>query len=189
MRNRNIIPMILMAALMISCCSESTYEITIIGIETRALVLDGGTNVIEFDKLNSIDKNDFIIEIDIIEQEKIVSSEFINHKNEDTEVLNAAVIPCEDQLLIYKNNIDSIKVEIFDVDNNNERIDITNQLVILDTQTSVSQYVSQQSQGIGDFLVQFSDTSNIPGRIEYTIEATLDDGSKIKAMNGVINFN
>jgi len=189
MKISNAISIILMAFLMISCCSEPTYEITIIGIETRALILDGGNHVIEFDKLNSIDKNEFIIEIDIIELEKIVSGEFIDHKNEDTKVLKAAVIPCADQVLIYKNNIDSIKVEILDVGNNNERIDVTNQLVILGTQTSISQYVSQQSQGIGDFLVQFSDTSNIPGRIEYVIEATLNYGTQIKAMNGTINFN
>jgi hypothetical protein len=188
MKNGNIIPAILMTLLMIACCSEPTYEITIIDIESRALILDG-INVIEFDKQNSIDKDEFVIEIDIIEQEEIASSEFLNHKDGDTKVSRAAVVPCADQVLIYKNNIKSIKVEVLDVGTDNERIDITNQLVIVGTQTSISQYISQNPQGIGYFLVQFSDTSNIPGRIEYVIEANLDDGTIINAMNGVIIFN
>jgi hypothetical protein len=173
---------------MIACCSEPTYEITIIGIESRALISDG-INVMEFDKQNSIDKDEFTIEIDIIEQEKIVLSETGNHKGGDRKVLKAAVVPCADQVLIYKNNIQSIKVEILDINKDNERIDITNQMVILGTQTSISQYISQNPQGLGGFLVQFSDTSSIPSRIEYVIEATLDDGTKINAMNGIITFN
>lgn len=188
MKNRNVIPMILMALLMSACCSEPTYEITITGMESRALISDG-VNVMEFDKQNSIDKEEFIIEIDIIEQEKIVSIEPGNNKDRDTKVLRAAVVPCADQVLIYKNNIESIKVEILDVNKDNERIDITSQMVILDTQTSISQYVSENLQGVGGFLVQFSDTSNIPNRIEYVIEATLDDGTRINAMNGIITFN
>jgi hypothetical protein len=114
MKNKNVVPTILMTLLMIACCSEPTYEITIIDIESRALISDG-INVIEFDKQNSIDKDEFVIEIDIIEQEEIASSEFLNHKDGDTKVSRAAVVPCADQVLIYKNNIESIKVEVLDV--------------------------------------------------------------------------
>lgn len=188
MTSRNAIPMILMALFMSACCSEKTYEITITGIESRALISDG-SNVIEFDKQNAIDKDEFIIEIEIIEQEKMVSIELGEPKEREPKVLKAAVVPCADQVVMYKNNIESIKVEIIDVANDNERIDITSQMVIVDTQTSISQYVSQSLQGVGGFLVQFSDTSNIPSRIEYVIEARLDDGTKVNARNGIITFN
>jgi len=179
---------ILVAQLMIACCSEKTIEVTIAGMESRALISDGYSST-ELDKQNSIDKDELIIDVDIIELEEIVSSETDHNKKEETKVLHAAVVPCADPEFTYKNRIESIKVEVLDSDNNNERIDITKQVVEVGTQTSISEYISQNTIGIGNFWIEFSDTTNIPDRIEYIIEAILDDGTKIDSRNGIINFN
>ena len=106
----------------------------------------------------------------------------------DVKVLKAAVVPCGDDEFIYSNKIESVKVEILNL-NNNERIDITNQLVVLGTAESISEYIPANSPGTRDYLMRLSDTSNIPNQIDYLIEATLNDGSKISSTGGTINFN
>lgn len=188
MITRIVITIFLIALLMSGCCNEKTYEVTITGLESRAWIFDG-ISLTEFDIQNSINKEVLVIELDIIDVETIVSNELENNKNSKTKVLKAAVVPCEDQVVVFKNNIISIKVEILDVNNANERIDVTNQLVIQGSQTTIPQFIAENPQGISDLFVQFSDTSNLPDRMDYEIEATLDDGSTINTMNGTINFN
>ncbi len=188
MKNRNVIPTALMALLMIACCREETYEVIITGIESRVLTLDG-VNFIEYDMQTPIDKEDLIIEITLNEVERIASSEHFKNKKTDAQVLKAAVVPCGDQIVIYKNRLESVKVEVLDSDNNDARIDITSQVIIQGTQKSISEYISENNPGIRGFLIELSDISNIPDRIEYEIEATLNDGTKINASNGIIAFN
>lgn len=180
--------MIFVTQLIIACCGEKTYELTVTGMESRALISDGFSAVV-LDKKNSIDKDKLIIDVDFTEFEELVLSKRSRNKKVDTEVLEAAVVPCADHVVIYKNGIESIKVEVLDASNSNKRIDITDQLVIVGTQTSISEHISQNDRGIGNFWMELSDTTNIPDRIEYVIEATLDDGMKIDARDGIIKFN
>lgn len=189
MKIRRILPVVLLAQLMMACCNEPTYLITITGIESRALIFDQDNQAIEFDSQNPIGKDELLIDIRFIEKEKIASIEFGSSKRRSDKIQRAAVVPCGDQIVIYNNNIESIKVEVFDPNNDFERIDVTDQLVIQGTQTSISDYITQNPQGSGGFLFEFSDTSNIPDRIEYLIEATLDDGTKISTQSGLILFN
>jgi hypothetical protein len=184
MKIKNIITFILLAQLIIGCCDTNTYEVTISGLESRALIFDGN-NPVEIDEKSPIDKEDLVIELLITELESIASSEQIKT---DVKVLKAAVVPCGDDEFIYSNKIESVKVEILNL-NNNERIDITNQLVVLGTAESISEYIPSNSPGTRDYLMKLSDTSNIPNQIDYLIEATLNDGSKISSTGGTINFN
>jgi hypothetical protein len=91
--------------------------------------------------------------------------------------------------VVFKNRIERIKVEVLDSNTNNERIDITNQVVIQGTRQSIAEYLSDNNPGLRGFLIELSDTRNIPDRIEYFIEATLDDGLRISSTGGIINFN
>lgn len=185
--NRNVLLLLFLIQLITSCCNEDTYEVTITGLESRPLIVDGN-NFIEFDDQTPIDKEDLIIDVLINEVEKIASSRLYKRNHRNSKVLEAAIVPCGDQIVVYKNKLESIKVEILDVNNDNERIDITNQLVIQGSQISISEYISENNQGIRSFFIAFSDTNNIPDRIEYIIEATLDDGLTISSSGGIINF-
>ena len=189
MKIRRVLPVVLLAQLMMACCNEPTYLITITGIESRALIFYEDNQAIEFDPQIPIDKEELLIEIRFIEQEEIASIELGSTKTRSDNIQRAAVVPCGDQIVIYNNNLESIKVEVFDPNNQFERIDVTDQLVIQGTQTSISDYISENPQGSGGFLFEFSDTSNLPDRIEYVIEATLDDGTKISTQSGLILFN
>lgn len=184
MNIRNIVLLMLLAQLIIGCCDTNTYEVTISGLESRALIFDGN-NPIVVDEQSPIDKEDLVIELLIAEFESIASSE---QNRTDATVSKAAVVPCGDDEFIYLNKIDSVKVEILN-SNNNERIDITNQLFVMGTNESISEYIPENSPGTRDFLMKLSNTSNIPNRIEYVIEATLDVGTKISSTGGIINFN
>lgn len=171
-----------------SCCNEETVEVTITGIETRALILDGN-NLIDVDAQNSINKEDLIMEVQILETEVIASLNKFQKKSSDSNVLESAVVPCGDQIFIYKNRIESIRVDILDVDNNNQRIDVTNQLVIRGSQQTISEFLSENNEGLRDFYLMFADVSNIPGRIEYDINVTLSDGLTYSVTEGIINVN
>ncbi|WP_157594978.1 hypothetical protein [Psychroflexus tropicus] len=103
--------------------------------------------------------------------------------------MQAAVVPCEDQVFIDTNKIETIKVELIDIDNNNERIDVTNQIVIVDSQQSISEILSESNGRLSDFQIEFSDLSGIPNHIIYEIEAVLDDESKINTRGGIVKFN
>lgn len=186
-RSSNVFLLIFLMQLMVACCDEETYEVTITGMESRALISDG-IDFIEFDTQNPIDKEELIIEVLITEVEEISSNEPFKKEKTAAPVLEAAVVPCEDQVVVFKNRIERIKVEVLDSNTNNERIDITNQVVIQGTRQSIAEYLSDNNPGIRGFLIEFSDTRNIPDRIEYFIEATLDDGLRISSTGGIINF-
>lgn len=184
MNIRNLILLMLLSYLISGCCDSNTYEVTISGLESRALIFDGNNPVV-VDEQSPIDKENLVIELLITELESIASSK---QNKPDVKVLKAAVIPCGDDEFIYSNKIDSIRVEILN-SNNNERIDITNQLFVIGTSESISEYIPENSPGTRDFLMKLSSTSNIPNQIEYVIEATLDDGTKVSSTSGIINFN
>lgn len=173
---------------MIACCDEETFEVRITGMESRALILDG-INAVEVNSQNPIDKEDLILEASFIEVQELVTTGPSKQNKKEVEVMEAAVVPCSDPTFIYKNNIVSVKVEVLDVDNGNARTDITNQMVIQGTQLSIADYIAQSNPGIRNLLVQVADVTNIPNRIEYTIEATLDDGLILSSGGGIINFN
>jgi hypothetical protein len=62
-------------------------------------------------------------------------------------------------------------------------------MVIQGTQQSIQEYLLENNPGIRGFAIEFSDTANLPDRITYAIEATLDDGQTIRTSGGTINFN
>jgi hypothetical protein len=174
--------------ILFACCNEDTYEVTITGMESRALVLDGN-NYKEFDVESPINKEDLLIEVLIIETERITSIEQSGESPKERKVVRAAVVPCGDQIVLFKNRIESFKVEITDPDNNSTSLDITEQLQVEGTDQSISEYIAENSPGIRGFLLEFSDISNIPDRIQYYLEATLDDGTKVSSEGRVVNFN
>ncbi len=184
----NVIFILLTVFIISSCCDEETYEVTTTGLESEVLLKDGNT-LSPFDLHNQIDKEDFVISARFEENQVLVSSNSLQKKKSDVEVKNAAVIPCSDATFIYTNKIQSIKVEILDFNNGNTRIDITNQVKIFGSNQSLTDYVVENKDWLRDFLIDFSDTTNIPNRIEYDIQATLDDGLIVSAAGGVINFN
>jgi hypothetical protein len=157
-------------------------------MESRALVLDGN-NYKEFDVESPINKEDLLIEVLIIETERITSIEQSGESPKERKVVRAAVVPCGDQIVLFKNRIESFKVEITDPDNNSTSLDITEQLQVEGTDQSISEYIAENSPGIRGFLLEFSDISNIPDRIQYYLEATLDDGTKVSSEGRVVNFN
>ncbi|SDG82079.1 hypothetical protein [Psychroflexus sediminis] len=184
----NVFAVILMPPLLMSCCDETTYFLSITDLESRVLVSEGSTTI-EYDGQNTIDKEDFIIEVDVISIENIALNEENNIQNDRPEFIYAAVVPCEDQILINTNKIETIKVELIDVDNNNERLDVTSQMQIVGAQQPISEFISETNGNIGGFQIEFSDTTGIPNTIDYEIEATLDDGSTINTRGGVVRFN
>ena len=185
---KKVLLVILVVPLVVACCNEETYEITISGLESRALIPQG-TSFIEYDKQNSIDKDQLFIELRFTAIEDIVSGGRGRNKIAGPAVLQAAVVPCADQVLINKNRVESIKVEVLDADNNNEGLDVTDQMVVQGTDSSLSEVIAQSEGLLTDFLIGFSDTSNIPDRIVYVIEATLDDGTVLESSDGIISFN
>ncbi len=179
----------ILISLMTACCPVETIEIFITDMETRALILDG-INYVEFDQENPIDKEDLIIEVAFIEDEFIVSNTPLQKSTEDLEVLEAAVVPCGEDELVFKSSIESLRVEVLDPDNENVRTDITNQLVMQgESQQSIPDYISENNPGIRNLLFELSDTSNIPNRIIYDVEVTLDDGLQLNSSGGIISFN
>ena len=183
-----VLLVILVAPLAVACCNEETYEITISGLETRTLIPQG-TSFIEYDKQNSIDKDQLFIELRFTAIEDIVLGGGGSNKIAGPAVLQPAVVPCADQDLINKNRVESIKVEVLDADNNNEGLDVTDQMVVQGTDISLLEAIAQSEGLLTDFLIGFSDTSNIPDRISYRIVATLDDGTELESSDGIINFN
>lgn len=186
MKIRNTILFILLTQLFVGCCDTNKIEINFSGLETRALVFDG-INPVVVDEQNPIDKDDLVIELLINGSEEMASNQRFNKNKPDVKVLKAAVVPCGDDEFIYTNKIESVKVEILN-SNNNDRIDIINQLLVLGTDELISEYIPENSPGRSEFLMKLSDTSNIPDQIVYVIEATLNDGIKISSTGGIINF-
>lgn len=174
--------------IMTGCCSTDTYEITITGVESRALILQDN-NFVEFDEQNPIEREDFFIEIQITEMETIASNTLSKQSDSDITVLEGAVVPCEDQFVEFINQVESIRVDLIDVDNGNLSTDITDQLLVQGTQQSVVDYVSEYGPGIGGFLVDLSQVTSIPDRISYSIEGTTDDGLVFTTTSGIIQFN
>lgn len=177
-------------SLMTACCNTDTYEITITDMESRPLVVDPNTGfAVEFDLQNPIDKEALLLEIRFIEFERITSNNSLSKDRNEQQVLDAAVVPCEDQIVVYNNRVLSMKVEVLDPDNQNVRTDITDQVVIEGSQTLLSDYIAQNGPDLGRLVIELSDTANIPDRISYVVEAVLDDGITITTSGGIINFN
>ncbi len=191
MKKFKVVLIILFAIpLMTACCNEDTYELTITGVETRAFILDENNARYEFDRQDPIDKSDLILAIEFTEVEEITSNQVLDKERTGVRVMDAAVVPyCEDQVLIYKNSVERVKIEIIDTENNNTKMDITDQFVVIGSQVSISQYISENIPGLRGFEVTLTDIRNIPDRIEYEIEVTLDDGSQVLASGGEIRFN
>lgn len=187
MNTRNIFLLILLTYLVIGCCDTNTYEVTISGLESRALLFDGDIPVVVNEE-NPIAKEDLVIEVLINEFETIASNEKRNTANPNRKILRAAVVPCGDDEFNYLNRIESISVEIINLDTD-ELMDITNQLIVVGSNETISEFIPENSPGTRDFLIELSNTDNIPNRITYEIEATLDDGVTISSIGGPINFN
>ncbi|NQZ78593.1 MAG: hypothetical protein HRT61_21140, partial [Ekhidna sp.] len=119
---------------LVGCCDSDTYEVSISGLSTRALAFDG-INAIEVEEENPIDKEDLVIELLVLENEKVAS----NDQSKEYQIVNAAVVPCADDEFIYINRIVDIKVE--SIESNGERINLTNQLIILGSEDLVSAYI------------------------------------------------
>lgn len=184
---KKVILLLLMTQLIMGCCDTNTYEVTITGLETRALLFDGNIPVM-VDEENPIAKEDWVIEVLITRFETLASNEKRNKDNRNRKILRAAVVPCGDDEFNYMNRIESIAVEIIDLDTD-ERMDITNQLIVVGSNETISELIQETSPSTGDFLIELTNTDNIPNRITYEIEASVDDGMTISAMGGPINFN
>jgi hypothetical protein len=154
------------------------------GLETRAVSFDGNDQIL-IDERTPVNKEDLVIELLVNEFDEIALSEQAKSK---PKVAAMAVVPCGDDEYIIANTIERVTVEILDL-NNNERMDVTDQLVILNIDEPISDYISRNSQNKTDFFMSFSDISNLPDSIAYTVEATLDSGMKISATGGIIYFN
>jgi hypothetical protein len=184
---RKIFLLLFLTQLITGCCDTNTFEVAITGLETGALLFDGNTPVV-VEEENPIAKEDWVIEVLITRFETIVSNEKRNTDNSNRKILRAAVVPCGDDEFNYLNKIESISIEILNLDTD-ERMDITNQLVVVGTDETISEFIKATSPGTGDFLIELSSTNNLPNRITYEIEAALDDGVTISAIGGPINFN
>lgn len=185
---KKLILTISMTPLLIACCNEETYEVSISGMESRALVLDG-IDFIAYEPESAINKEELLIEVLIKETEQITSTEETGNYLKESKVVKAAVVPCADQVLLFKNRIESLKVEIRDPENSSTTLDITDQLQVKETNQSITEYLSENSPGVRGFLLEFTDVSNIPDRMQYFLEATLDDGTQINTESEVILFN
>lgn len=188
-RLKTVLLFLFVLPLMTACCNGETLEVTITGVETRALILEENGFFTEFDLQNPIDKEDLLIEITFTGIEEYTSIQGMEKKRTEDGVIEAAVVPCEDQVVIYKNSVESVRIDVIDLDNNNTRIDITDQVVIEGSQNSIADYINDFSPGLRVFAAELTDTSNLPDRIEYEIEAILDDGSRLTANSGTILFN
>lgn len=100
---------ILAAPLAVACFDENTFEITISGMESRPLIAQDGS-FIEVDLQNSIDKDELVLEVVFTEIEDLVSGEGKGNKKGGPGVLEAAIVPCPYQVLIYTNRVESIRV-------------------------------------------------------------------------------
>ena len=170
----------------VSCCNNNTYEVTISGIESRPLLFDNNIPVI-VDEKNTINKEDLVFELIIKESELIVSNK--SHiKEKSLQVFEASVIPCGDNEFIYTNKIIDIKVEILDIETN-QTIDVTNRLVIYNSDQFITSYIKENSYGLRNYYFKFSDINDLPNKIEYNINVHLDDGNIFNSEGVTINFN
>ena len=185
---KNVPILLLLIACLIACCDTDNYEVTVTGVESRALILQDNSYV-EFDEQNPINREDFFIEVRFTETEVIVSNTLSKQEDSDITVLEGAVVPCEDQFVEFINQVESIRVDLIDVDNGNSSSDITDQLLVQATQQSVADYVSEFGPGIGGFLIDLSQVTSIPDRIRYSIEVTTDDSQVFTTTSGIIQFN
>ena len=173
-----------------SCCENKTYEWTITGVESRVLVIDGNS-LSDYDFISSIDRDNLVLELSFSGTEERIAAIFRGEFNKLGFNSAYASIDCEDQTIKIKNRIVSLSVSILDANNNNERIDITGQVRVYGTQQSLPEYISDvpDLSLYDELLIQIDNSNNIPDRIEYDIEATLDDGLVVSSSGGIINFN
>ena len=173
---------------MISCCDQETFEITFTGIESRTFVEENNA-LVEFGQQDLIDKEDLVIAVDLLETQVLISEVRFQKKQSDVQVAQAAVVPCADPEITYANRLQSIIVEVIDVENGNTRIDVSDQILVRGFNQSLTEFITLNGLGISDFELIFSDTTNIPNRIEYVVEATFEDNSVFSVTGGIINFN
>ena len=185
---KNLLLLSLLIICVSACCDTDTYEVTVTGVESRALILQDN-NFVEFDEQNPINREDFFIEVEFTETEMIVSNTLSKPSDADITVLESAVVPCEDQVVEFINQVESIRVDLIDIDNGNSSSDITDQLLVQGTQQSLADYISGNGPGIGGFLIDLSQLISIPDRISYSIEVTTDDGLVFNTTSGIIQFN
>jgi hypothetical protein len=173
--------------LFVACCSEETFEVTITGFDSKAyIVVDNQFVAVE--EATPINKEDLLVSTQFVEDQVLISDVRYQKKKSDVEVAQAA-ISCPDPVFINTNELLSVKVEVIDVDNGNTRIDVTDQVVVVGTNESVEEFLLERPWS-RDFQVEFSgDTSNIPNRIRFAVEGTLDDGTVVNSEIGIINFN
>lgn len=174
--------------ILMGCCADETYEVTITGLETRAYTIEGN-QFLDVSEQTPVNKEDLVISVSFDEDEILISNNSYQKRESKVDVFESAVVPCGDATFIYTNRLETIRVEVVDVDNANARIDITNQLRIVGTDQSLVDYISENKEWLRDFLIEFDDTTNIPNRIRYDIEVTLDDNSILNSSGGIINFN
>ena len=179
----HVFVLIFAVQLLTACCDDETIEITITGMESRALTLDG-FRFVEIDNQTPINKEDLILEV-LFTQVQGVASCACHQK----QVLTAAVVPSCDPEIVYTQSIETFTVALLDVDNNNARIDITDRVVIEGTQLSVFDFIANSSPAIENLLLELSDTNNLPNRVTYVVEASLSDGTEISTTGGIIQFN
>ena len=185
---KNLLLLSLLIICVSACCDTDTYELSISGVESRALIQQDN-NFVEFDLQNPINREDFFIEIQLTETETIVNNTLSKQKESDITVLEAAVVPCEDQVLVYKNYLESIRVDLIDVDNGNTSMDITDQLLLAGTDQYLIDNITGAPPGVSGYLVDLSQVISIPDRISYSIEVTTDDGLVFTTTSGIIQFN
>ncbi len=174
--------------LLTACCSQETYQVSITGLQTRSLLLEGN-RFVDFNKQNQINKDDLLIEVLIDELEELTFKETQKEGLKQQKVQLAAVVPCPDPEFNYTNQIQNISVTIFDIDNNNNAIDVTNDVIIWGSQQSLTDYISENRVGIRDLLLDFSNTTSFPNRINYQVKASLNDGTTVEVTGDTIQFN
>ncbi|MAD96360.1 MAG: hypothetical protein CMB99_03440 [Flavobacteriaceae bacterium] len=186
-RLKKILLFFICIPLLTACCSEEVYRVSITGLQTRSLLLDGN-RFVDFDKQNPIDKEDLLLEVTINELEELTLNER-QEKLRKPRVQLAAVVPCPDPQFIYTHQIENVRVTLFDLDNNNNAIDVTSNIIIYGSQQSLADYISENPVGLRDLLLDFSNTTSLPNRMNYLVKATLDDGTTVEVTGDEISFN
>jgi hypothetical protein len=170
----------------VSCCPDGTIENTIRGVSSRTLVLDQNIFV-EVSGQDPINKEDLILEV-LLTGDQINLGSTMNELKKLGMPSAYAAIDCDDQTIVYKNQVNDIS--IFAVDENSADVDITGDLVIQGTDVSIASYLSDHLLSVFDgFVVEFNNTDNLPNVASFRIEVALDDGNTVVTETNTINFN
>lgn len=172
--------------LIVSCCPEETIENTIRDVSFTPFILEDN-RFVEVTESDMIDKEDLLLDIILRGDQINVASLKKELSKLGTQSAHAS-IDCDDPTFIFKNRINSI--EIFAVDTNNADTEITGDLVIMGSNQSITDYVSENLLTVFDsFSGDFSNTNNLPATASFRIELFLDDGMTVITETNQINFN